>query len=56
MQTGNNILGTWQDCHLVTNLPFVVHETTVHSLEIQIFGNISVDKDANQSAIGHHEL
>lgn len=38
------------------NLSLVVHETAIHGLEIQIFSNIGVDKNANQGTISHHEL
>ena len=34
----------------------VVHKTTIHNLEAKILGNISVDENKDQTAIGHHEL
>lgn len=37
-------------------LPFIVYETTIYSLEVQILGNISMDKYTYQSSICHHEL
>lgn len=37
-------------------LPFIVHITTIYSLEIEILSDIGVDQNTNQGSISHHEL
>ena len=38
------------------HVSFVVDEAPINSLEVEIFRDVGVDENADQSTVGHHEL